>query len=74
MMTAEEFVEFLEAKGTIFPNEKEKLRAKNSFIEFAKIHVAEALNAAYSTVEYWVSGIDEVKEDILSSYPLENIK
>ena len=32
--TAEVFVNFLEAKGTIFPNEKERLRAKNSFIEF----------------------------------------
>jgi hypothetical protein len=43
-------------------------------IEFAKLHVAEALNTAYSTGEYWLPGIEEIKEDILSSYPLKNIK
>jgi hypothetical protein len=52
----------------------EKDSFKEAMIEFAKLHVEAALNAAYSTGEYWVPGIDEVKEDILSSYPLENIK
>jgi hypothetical protein len=75
MMTAEEFVEFLEAKGTIFPNEKEKLRAKNSFIEFAKLHVAEA-RKQFKIV---FSEIDDVypfeRDDKLSDvYPLSNIK
>lgn len=68
-MTAEQFVEFLKAKGTIFPNEREKLRAKNSFIEFAKLHVEAALNAACTSDGY---EIDE--ESILNAYPLTNIK
>ena len=47
---------------------------QKAMIEFAKLHVAEALNTAYSTGEYWLPGIEEIKEDILSSYPLKNIK
>lgn len=50
--TAEVFVNFLEAKGTIFPNEKEKLRAKNSFIEFAKLHVENFTKSGLNLKEY----------------------
>jgi hypothetical protein len=86
--TAEVFVNFLEAKGTIFPNEKEKLRAKNSFIEFAKIHVEAALQKAsikakqiedpYAYTgntgsEYPADYIID-KNSILNAYPEFNIK
>ena len=64
--TAEVFVNFLEAKGIIFPNKKEKLRTKNSFIEFAKMHVEQALKSAQELC------ITEAG-DILNAYPLTNI-
>jgi hypothetical protein len=46
-------------------------------IEFAKLHVEAALKAAYENIEY--TEVDSsvpyvVKDSILNSYPLENIK
>lgn len=46
-------------------------------IEFAKLHVGEALRAAYDNIEYTEidSSVPYVVEDsILNSYPLEKIK
>jgi hypothetical protein len=50
---------------------------KRAMIEFAKIHVEEALKAAYDNIEY--TTVDSsvpyvVEESILNSYPLTNIK
>ena len=47
--------------------------ATNALIEFAKLHVTEALEAASKSVKYNRPYI-EVKDSILNSYPLENIK
>lgn len=82
--TAEEMIAFLEAKGLIFPNEKERLRAKNAFIEFAKLHVEAALTEASENGQAFVNGNGEWtssnvtafinKDSILNSYPLDKIK
>jgi hypothetical protein len=70
--TTEEFINFLEAKGLIFPNEKERVRAKKSLIEFAKLHVEqfrqELLNNDCTEENL------ELYNSILNAYPLENIK
>lgn len=64
-MKTDDLLNFLEAKGNIFPSEKEKQRVKNSFIEFAKFHVKEALKMA-SKVEYRMG-------ETLNAYPENNI-
>jgi hypothetical protein len=76
--TSKIFVEFLKKKGTIFPNEKEKLRAQNSFIEFAKLHVEAALEEALENSPTGSStdipSYEDMKNAILNAYPLTNIK
>jgi len=59
-----------------------KSRAKELMIEFAKLHVTEALKAAAEkaeAIEGWSTGFSGSaasvdKESILNSYPLTNIK
>ena len=46
---------------------------KHAMIEFAKLHVEAALQAASKSVKYNRPYI-EVKDSILNSYPLNNIK
>jgi len=77
--TAEEFLKnFNEKKGNI-----DKLYydsyVKKSMIEFAKLHVKEALKEALESIPCLGSSTDiatyeEVEEAVLNAYPLENIK
>ena len=58
--------------GSLLPSEE-----KEMMIEFAKLHVEAALKAAYDNIEY--TTVDSsvpyvVKESILNSYSLDNIK
>jgi len=46
---------------------------KEQIIEFAKLHVEKALEAASKSVKYNRPYI-EVKDSILNAYPLDNIK
>lgn len=51
---------------------------KEAMIEFAKMHVKEALKQALESIPYLGSSTDianyeEVEEAVLNSYPLENI-
>ena len=76
ILTAEELIRFLEIKGTIFSNEKEKLRVKNSFIEFAKLHVKKALKqVSEKAIEMNQWENEKIsKNAIIKSYDLNNIK
>ena len=54
--------------------------AKEAMIEFAKLHVEEALKEASEKADYITDGQEHItdiwidKDSILNSYPLENIK
>jgi hypothetical protein len=75
-MTAEDIVNFLEVKGLIFPNDKERLRAKNSLVEFAKYHVEEASKTTKWKEQITMQGlqITIIKSSILNAYPTNLIK
>ena len=49
---------------------------KTAMIEFAKLHVKEALQKAYENadLEYYGDEVCYNKDSILNAYPLENIK
>ena len=51
-------------------------RIHESMIEFAKLHVKEALQKAYENadLEYYGDEVCYNKDSILNAYPLENIK
>ena len=56
----------------------EECTSTEMMIEFAKLHVEQALKAALNSVEYVDgndSAVDDIDEEsILSSYPLSNIE
>lgn len=75
VLKAEDFIMFMEDKGDDMENIYHAMR------EFAKAHVASALNAAAEnaiTTEDYGSGGEFVEvvdiSSILESYPLDNIK
>jgi hypothetical protein len=76
--TAEEFLMKVEIVNTLDDKQTYLNNVKNHMIEFAKLHVDEALKAASATDI--ISGrsykhrAEHDKDSILKSYPLENIK
>ena len=78
--TAEEFIINREVKqGFLLTNNTEELNdIVKSHIEFAKLHVEEALKAAAEQAEIendWDNQKGNISKDsILNAYPLENIK
>ena len=76
MITAEELLDNIEIWDGVFVHSK---NAKQAMIEFAKLHVTEALKEASENVEHlWDDNENELfdidKDSILNAYPLENIK
>ena len=76
-MTAEEFLK--ETLGDVY---KGNAPIEHYMIEFAKMHVTQALNQASESVDYELTyyyssernAFDKIEESILTAYPLENIK
>ena len=75
-MTAEEF---LRNSSVTSSDRYDFLSKQELMIEFAKMHVREALKQALESIPCLGSSTDiasyeEMKDAILNSYPLENIK
>ena len=76
MITSEEF---LRNSSVTSSDRYDFLSKQELMIEFAKMHVREALKQALESIPCLGSSTDiasyeEVEEAILNSYPLENIK
>jgi len=71
MKTAREYTNEMFNCGTCIYNSTE---VKNEMIEFARMHVKEALKQAKKMVELDYSSISSIQNIIEKSYPLENIK
>lgn len=78
-LTAKEYLKKLdEESGTIWTEDDDEIC--KAFIDFAKLHVEQALKTAYDNVE--INDFDEHrqyspsvnKDSILNAYPLTNIK
>ena len=75
MITAEELLDNIEIWDGVFVHSK---NAKKAMIEFAKLHVTEALKQALEDSPTGSStdipSYEDMKDSILNAYPLENIK
>lgn len=81
MKTAEEFLK--NSKNVNYTSLKDEVKLyfiEQDLIEFAKMHVQEALKQASENASYTIDGQEYItdiwidKESILNAYPLENIK
>lgn len=79
--TAEEFLNNsnnINYKELVFPNPHLDILPfiEVDLIEFAKLHVEEALQKAYENadLEYYGDEVCYNKDSILNAYPIENIK
>jgi len=71
--SAEEILKHNESNAYYDQNSEYRIK---SMIEFAKLHVTEALKQASENAESYIQGESMVidKDSILNAYPLENIK